>query len=373
LTYNQARIAEPLRRARAALAHLFGKAEAVGATELALVEREVWTAEALATAAIEGEKLDLGSVRGSVGKRLGIADDFVARVPRNVEGLLDVMEDAAGSFEEALSHELLCRWQSALFPEGRSGLRAIETGRYRSHEDPMQITSGPIGHETVHYEAPPSAAVRAEMHAFLTWFNDSRAGALDGIVRAGLAHVWFESVHPFEDGNGRIGRAIIDRALAQESGQPTRLHGVAAQMRRRQEAYYQALKIAQRGLGDVTEWLEWFLIALTESCVSVSALIDESLTRARFWSDHRATALNERQRKVLNRMLEAGPGRFEGGLTQRKYVALAGGATATATRDLTDLLAKGLLKRAAAAGRSVHYNLAIPGWEWRPPRGTGRG
>jgi Fic family protein len=369
LTYDRVRLEEPANRARVALAHLCGKAEAIGALELTLVEREVWSGEAVATAAIEGEKLELATVRSSVGRRLGITGDFVARVPRNVEGLLDVMEDAAGRFEDGLSHEILWQWQGALFPEGRSGLRAIETGRYRTGDDPMQIASGPVGRETVHYVAPPSAAVRAEMHAFLSWFNDSR-GALDGILRAGLAHVWFESVHPFEDGNGRVGRAIVDRALAQESGKPTRLHSIAAEMHRRQHAYYDALNTAQRGSGDVTAWLEWFVGGLTESCVAVSALIDESLTRARFWSEHRATALNVRQRKALNKLLEAGPGRFEGGLTQRKYAALTGSATATATRDLADLLEKGLLVRGAAAGRSTHYNLAIPGWEWQPLRGA---
>jgi Fic family protein len=234
----------------------------------------------------------------------------------------------------------------------------------------MQVVSGPVGRETVHYEAPPSAAVRAEMRSFLDWFNRTRKEPLDGILRAGLAHVWFESIHPYEDGNGRIGRAIVDRALAQDARAPTRLHGLSAELRRRQEAYYEALNRAQRGNGEVTEWLAWFTQAFTASCRASAQIVDESLVRARFWAEHRDVPLNERQRKVLNRMLEAGPGRFEGGLSQRKYVGLTGASTATAARDIKELVQAGLLVPGEGRGRAAHYNLAIPGWEWK--RAAGR-
>jgi Fic family protein len=365
LTYSLDRLLEPLQRARLDHGRLLGKAEALSTGDLTSVQRDVWSGEAMATAAIEGEELPVASVRSSVARRLGMTADFVASVPRNVEGLLDVMESAAADWDSSLTEERLCRWQAALFPAGGSALRQIEVGRYRSHEDPMQIVSGPLSKEHVHYVAPPSAAVRAEMQLFLDWFN--RPQGVDGILRAGLAHVWFESIHPFEDGNGRIGRAIIDLALAQDARKPTRLHGVSSELRRRQNEYYDALNQAQRGNGDVTAWLEWFVSALSESCKRTALLIDEALIRARFWSDHRNVSLNERQRKALNRMLEAGPGRFEGGLTQRKYVGITGTSTATAWRDLEDLLKKGLLVPASAGGRSAHYNLAIPGWEWVPP------
>ncbi len=365
LGYDLPRLAEPLRRARTESGRLFGKAEAIGAHELALVERDVWSGEAVATAAIEGEAIDLASVRSSVARRLGITPEFVAAVPRNVEGLLDVMESAAADWDSDLTEERLSRWQASLFPAGGSAIRVIETGRYRSHEDPMQIMSGPIGREVVHYEAPPSAAVRAEMRNFLDWFNRTRATALDGILRAGLAHVWFESIHPFEDGNGRIGRAIVDMALAQDARLPTRLHGVSTELRRRQGAYYDALNQAQRGTGDVTAWLEWFTNVLADSCKSSSTLIDEALVRARFWSEHKEAEINERQRKVINRMLEAGPGRFEGGLTQRKYVGMTSASPATASRDISDLVGKGFLVLGNAAGRSTYYDLALPGWGWR--------
>jgi Fic family protein len=202
------------------------------------------------------------------------------------------------------------------------------------------------------------------MHSFLEWFNRTRGTSLDGIVRAGLAHVWFESIHPFEDGNGRVGRAIIDMALAQDARKPTRLHGFSTALHRRQKSYYEALNQAQRGTGNVTGWLEWFTTEFTDSCQASAALIEESLARARFWSDHQRFDLNERQRKVLNKMLDVGPGRFEGGLTQRKYVGLTGVSPATAWRDLEDLLKKRLITPGDGAGRSTYYNLAIPGWAW---------
>lgn len=366
LTYRAEPLAEPLKCARAESGRLFGKAEAIGATELASVEGEVWSSEAVATAAIEGEVLNLASVRSSVAHRLGIKADFMAAVPRNVEGLLDVMESAAGDWESDLTRERLCRWQAALFPAGGTALRNIETGRYRTRSDPMQIVSGPVGSETVHYVAPPSAAVPAEMHAFLDWFNRSRTTSEDGLLRAGIAHVWFESIHPFEDGNGRVGRAVVDLALAQAAGRATRLHGVSTELHRRQTQYYDALNEAQRGTGDVTEWLGWFLRIYADACHATSALVDECLVRARFWSDHKHIALNERQRKVINKMLEAGPGLFEGGLTLRKYINMTDASRATAFRDIADLVEHAVLV-AEGTGRATRYNLTLPGWGWRPP------
>lgn len=367
LAFDEAALTPGLRDAREALGRLLGKAEAVGASEILCVERDVWSSEAIATAAIEGETLPLDSVRSSVARRLGIAADFAAAMPRNVEGLLDVMESAAAEWASDLTEERLGRWHAALFPAEGTALRRIATGRYRAHEAPMQIVSGPVGRETVHYEAPPSAAVRAEMRSFLDWFNRTRTEPIDGILRTGLAHVWFESIHPYEDGNGRIGRAIVDMALAQDARAPTRLHGISSELRRRQAAYYDALNRAQRGSGEVTDWLAWFTETFTAACRASARLVDEALVRARFWADHREAALNERQRKVVNRMLEAGPGRFEGGLTQRKYIRMTGTSPATAARDIAALVKGGLLKPGVGAGRSAHYNLAIEGWEWKRP------
>ncbi len=362
LTFDAARLARPLALARQESGALFGKAAAIGLEERAALEREVWSQEAVATAAIEGEVIDLAAVRSSVARRLGLARQGPA-VPRNVEGLLDVMENAADDWEQPLTRERLCAWQAALFPGG-SNLRNLVVGEYRSSDDPMQIVSGPHGREIVHYQAVAGAAVRAEMHAFLEWFN--RTADLDGLLRAGLAHVWFESIHPFDDGNGRVGRAVVDLALAQDARRSSRLLGISSAMRHRQEAYYDALNAAQRGDGDVTPWLEWFLDTYTEACRTSTALIDEALARARFWTDHRAVPLNEMQRRVLNKMLDAGPGRFDGGLTARKYTVIVGTSRVTASRHLADLLEKGLIVRAAGpGGRSTRYDLALPGWEWR--------
>jgi len=363
LTFDSSRLAQPLARARQAVGVLIGKATTIGLDERHLLERDIWSREAVATAAIEGQTIDLAAVRSSVARRLGIARPGAA-VPRAVEGLLDVMENAADRWHEPLTSSRLCAWQAALFPSG-PGIRQIVVGDYRWSAHAMQVVSGPHDRPIVHYKAVPGASVRAEMNAFLEWFNTETS--MDGLVRAALAHVWFESIHPFEDGNGRVGRAIVDLALAQDLRGSSRLLGISAAMRSRQEAYYDALNVAQRGEGDVTTWLEWFFDIYVEACRTSTVLIDEALQRARFWATHRAVVLNEMQRRVLDRMLEAGPGRFEGGLTARKYMAIAKTTKVTASRHLADLVDKGLIVRAQGpGGRSTRYDLALAGWEWRP-------
>jgi Fic family protein len=362
--YDPDLLIEPLSRARDVAGSLRGKAEAIGADELALVEGDVWAGNAVATSAIEGEVLDMAAVRSSVASRLGATPIIPVTVPRNVEGLLDVMNDAAANWRSELSEERLIGWQAALFPESRSGLLKVETGSFRTRGDPMQIVSGPVGKEVVHYLAPPAAAVRAEMRNYLDWFNGTKdSAAIDGILRAGLAHLWFESIHPFADGNGRVGRAIIDMAISQDMRLASRLHGMSMQLQRRQTEYYAELNHAQRGDGDATDWLVWFTDSFRDSCGTSIALIDEALVRVKFWNQHKNIELNARQRKALNRMLAPGPGKFEGGMTARKYMALTKAKYITANRDLVDLVAKQLLVR-EGAGRSTYYNLTIPGWGW---------
>ena len=364
LAYEGNAVQAALASARNEFGRLQGKVDAVGKADLPQSERDIWTRDALATAAIEGETLNPDAVRSSVARRLGLTDTFTAAVPRNVEGLLDVMEDAAGKFDDLLTEARLFAWHTELFPPSQFSLHPITPGQYRTGETPMQIVSGPAGREKVHYVAPPAADIPAFMGAFLDWFNASRHDGSDGLVRAALAHLWFESIHPFEDGNGRVGRAIIDLALSQDAGKSFRLHGLSHELKRRQAAYYDALNRVQRAEAKAETWLQWLLDTLQQSCIRSSTLIDEALDRARFWSQHKHVSLNERQRKLLTRMLDAGPGRFEGGMTPRKAQSLTNAAGATATRDLTELVEKGLMVR-RGAGRSTHYELALAGWEWR--------
>ena len=368
LRYDQDGLIEPLSRARDMAGRLRGRMDALGEDELTVIEGDVWAGNAVATSAIEGETLDMATVRSAVASRLGASPGPLAAAPSNVEGLLDVMDDAAATWDSELSEERLIGWQAALFPEGRSGLLRVETGTFRTHGDPVRIAGGRATREIVHYAAPPPAAVRAEMRGFLDWFNGTRdSTAIDGILRAGLAHLWFESIQPFADGNGRIGRAIIDMAIAQDMRVASRLHGISMELQRRQTDYYSALNHARTGTGDATDWLVWFTGSFWESCRTSIAIIDEPLVRAKFWNQHRNVELNTRQRKALNRMLAAGPGKFEGGMTPHKYIALTKAKYITANRDLVDLVDKRLLVR-EGAGRSTYYNLTIPGWGWVPKR-----
>jgi Fic family protein len=367
LTFDPTRLIQPLSRARDAAGRLRGKAEAIGADELVSVERDVWVGSAIATAAIEGERLNLEAVRSSVTGRLGLPIDSDAPLPRNVETLLDVMSDAAAHWQDGLTEERLIAWQALLCGDSLSGMHKVETGRFRS--DSVEVVGGPEGRKTVRYEGPPAASVRSEMRVFLDWFNGAQASAgLDGLLRAGLSHVWFESIHPFADGNGRVGRAILDMAISQESKSTSRLHGLSIQILAEKSAYYAALNRATRGSGDVTDWLVWFTDTFADSCQTSLRLIEEALVRTQFWNEHRDVPLNTRQRKALARMLGAGPGKFEGGMTPRKYMGLTkANNRLTATRDLSDLVEKRLVVR-EGAGRSTFYNLAIPGWGWAPNR-----
>jgi Fic family protein len=364
-TFDHTRLVEPLIRARDTAGRLHGKADAIGTDELVAVERDVWADSAVATAAIEGETLNLEAVRSSVNGRLGLVTPSEVPVPRKVEALVEVLNDAAVHWQAPLTEERLISWQAMICDERRSGPIKVETGRFRS--DSVEVISGPEGRKTVHYEGPPADSVGLEMRVFLDWFNGGKnSSGLDGLVRAGLAHVWFESIHPFADGNGRVGRAILDMAISQDAKSASRLHGLSIQISAKKTLYYDALNRAQRGSGDVTDWLVWFINIFADSCQTSLRVIDEALVRTRFWSVNKDVPLNARQRKALSRMLGAGPGKFEGGMTPRKYMALTkANNRLTANRDLTDLVEKRLLVR-GGAGRSTFYNLAIPGWGWVP-------
>ena len=380
LTFDAAALVQDLSNARLEQGKLLGLLDAIGLDAGQEVARELWVQEAMATAAIEGEKLDLEAVRSSVAYRLGLAD--LPTVDRHVDGLVQVMLDATQQYQVPLTQERLCLWQAALFPGGSANLRRIAVGRYRDHVDAMQIVSGKLGQEVVHYVAPPSAQVPREMVQFLAWFalppsapstqseSSGTATGLHGLARAALAHLWFETIHPFEDGNGRLGRAVVDMALAQDMGAAVRVFGMARQMMKTRTAYYDALNHAQRSvLGaslDVTHWVQWFVQAFTQGCITSQAVVKQALQKAEFRQRAAASGANARQTKVLNRLLEAGSstlgGGFLGGMTNEKYSKLTGASKATATRDLADLAAKGLL-RIDGVGKATRYAIAIDQWE----------
>ncbi len=355
-TFRRAELAEPLSRARLAQGTLQGLAHALGLEHHPEVLQDIWIDEALGTAAIEGEKLNVDAVRSSVLRKMGAGKHSPS--PRNVDALIDIMDDATRNHSVTLTHNLLCMWQYNLFPGGRSGLARIESGKYRSHTDPMQIVSGRIGKEVVHYTAPPSANVSKEMSRFLAWFHASRDDGperMDGLVRAAIAHLWFETMHPFEDGNGRIGRAICDMALAQDAGSASRLVSLSSQLNENRKAYYEQLGAAQRGGLDVTAWVIWFAQQFEGACDKSSAIIRAAVEKTRFWRD--APEMNERQKKIVQKLLDAGAGGFEGGMSAEKYVNITGASKATATRDLTDLAERDVLT-IMGQGRGTRYALA---------------
>jgi len=322
---------DSLSEARKQQGILLGRIQALGFEGISEATLDSWAKEALATAAIEGEKLDLASVRSSIARRLGMPAVQGPPVARNVDGLLDVMADAIDRCNEPLTTDRLCGWQAALFPTGYSGINLVVVGGYRGGKGPMQIVSGPYGRERVHFEAPPSSRIDKEMDRFLKWFEQSR-GKIEPIVRAALAHLWFETLHPFEDGNGRIGRALIDMVLAQDIGTAARLHGMSRTIEKHKADYYAQLERAQKGDLDVTAWVNWFIERFHDACVAAQIVIDEALAKDRFWR-LAAGHINDRQRLVLTKLLDAGPGGFEGGLSTAKYVVIAKTSPPTAFRD----------------------------------------
>ena len=366
LVFDAQQIQTRLSEARKTQGRLLGKAEMIGLEGLQPHIRDSLTQEALTTSAIEGEKLDPESVRSSVARRLGLDTSGapIAEGKRNIEGLIDVLQDATLNTESALTLERLCNWHGALFPTGFSGMQRIDVGALRSV--PMEIVSGAIGRTKVHYAAPPAEGLAAQVDAFLTWFNQTHPSTgsrpIDGLVRAAVAHLWFETLHPFDDGNGRIGRAIMQLALGQDMGQPGRIVSLSRQLESCKDRYYSALEQAQRSKSmDVTAWVEWMLAQFSLANEFASRTIDSAIQRIQFQAGMSSVRLNERQQKTMKKLLDAGPKGFEGGMTTRKHERISQTSTPTAARDLIELERFGLLKR-YGAGRSTRYYPAIEGW-----------
>ncbi len=313
----------------------------------------VLTEEALKSSEIEGEILDRGSVRSSIARRLGVPQAAEAPTDQRAEGIAEMLLDATEHFDQPLTPERLWGWQAALFPTGRSGLRQVRTGAWRDDaEGPMQVVSGAMGHERVHFEAPAASSVETEMQGFLNWLNHT--GELDGLLRAGLAHLWFVTIHPFDDGNGRVARAITDQALAQSERSGRRFYSMSSQIRNERSEYHRALEQAQHRDLDVTDWLVWFLGCFSRALDAAEVLCAAVLRRANFWRQHADVTFTDRQKKVLNRYLDG----FEGALTAKKWAAIGKCSPATALRDINGLLALRVLRRLPGGSKNTSYDLA---------------
>lgn len=350
---------EPVVELLAAVRHrqgrLLGRMEHIGLKLRAEAALQSMTEEVIKSSEIEGESLNRDQVRSSLARRLGVDIGALTQADRNVEGVVAMMVDATENYDKPLTNERLFGWQAALFPTGRSGLKKITVGAWRTAEaGPMQVVSGAIGHEHVHFEAPAAPLLDAEMKAFLDWFND-RDETHDPVVKAATAHLWFVTIHPFEDGNGRIARAIADQQLARAEQCGQRFYSMSAQIERERNSYYDILEATQKSDLNITPWLIWFLECLDRAIAGAETILASVFLKARFWEKHAGEAFNDRQRKVLGRLLDGG---FEGKLTSTKWAALAKTSQDTASRDIDDLLGRNILVKDASGGRSTSYSLA---------------
>lgn len=360
--WNRESLAELLASVRHDQGRLLGRMEALGFKLRQEAVLRILTEDVLKSSEIEGENLDAGQVRSSIARRLGMDVGGLKSVDRNVEGVVEMMLDATRRYDHPLTSGRLFAWHASLFPTGRSGMRRIRVGAWRDRSSgPLQVVSGAIGRERVHFEAPAAERLEAEMRAFLDWFNGNTEG--DWVVKAGFAHLWFVTIHPFEDGNGRIARAIADMALARSERSSQRFYSMSAQIRQERVDYYDMLERTQKTTMDITSWMDWFLACLGRAIEGAQATLGNVLSKARFWEAFGDSPLNIRQRLVLNRLLDG----FEGKLSAMKYAKVAKCSHDTALRDITALVERGILVRNPEGGRSTSYSLAgVPGAQGDP-------
>lgn len=361
MTWDDKKLSSLLGQARFIQGKLLGLVQTLNLDTKEQISSHILVDEMMTTSAIEGAILDRDSVRSSIANRLGLTNAGISKAPdRYVEGLLDMMLDATNHYTKPLTLERLYAWHAALFPTGYSGLQKILIGQLRG-EGPMQIISGRPGKQTIHFEAPPRKGLEKQVKEFLKWFNqENSANPVDGIIKAAIAHIWFETLHPFDDGNGRIGRGIIDMALAQDEKLSERYYSLSAQIMSQRKSYYKILEKTTRDSCNITAWLEWFLDCFIKAIEQSLKTIDKISLKSQFWQQHVETMLNDRQRKVLNRMLDEGTEGFIGGMTTRKYMSLTHTSRATAYRELNDLVGKGCLKLLSGKGRSSAYQICWP-------------
>lgn len=335
---------------------LLGRMEGLGFALRDQATLQVLTEDVLKTSEIEGQQLNPDAVRSSIARRLGVDIGALAPSDRHVDGVVEMVLDATSGFANPLTRERLFGWHAALFPTGYSGLAQIRVGAWRDDAaGPMQVVSGPVGRQKIHYEAPPAARLEVEMEGFLRWFNGGQG--IDPVLKAGLAHLWFVTIHPFDDGNGRIARAIGDMALARSEQSAQRFYSLSAQIQRERKEYYDLLERTQKGGLDVTEWLAWFLVCMGRAIDGAESTLGNVINKARFWERCAGMSLNERQIKMINRLLDG----FEGKLTSSKWAVITKCSPDSALRDINDLIERGMLKKTEAGGRSSSYELVIGG------------
>lgn len=350
--WDAEKLAPALSETRLRQGRLLGRMAEIGFDLRTEADFETMVTDALRTSEIEGEVLDPAQVRSSLAKRLGLDVSGAAKQDRHVDGLVEMLLDATRHCDAKLTTERLFGWHAALFPTGRSGMLKILTGQWRDDSTgPMQVVSGPMGREKVHYQAPAAKRLKKELATFTSWVNSEHS--VDPLLKAAIGHFWFVTLHPFEDENGRIARAIADLLLARADGSPQRFYSMSAQIRDERKRYYDILERSQHGSLDLTPWLMWFLSCLQRALAASETQLTDVLRKHRFWQTHAKTILNPRQVKVLNKLFND----FEGKLTSSKYAKLARTSQDTAARDITDLVSKRILKKGKAGGRSTHFTL----------------
>ena len=348
-TWNEQEIQVVLGKVRHLQGKLIGQMSALGFSEKEETILSTLTLDVIKSSEIEGELLNYEQVRSSIARRLGIEYAGMVYPSRNVEGVVEMMLDATQKYIHPLDEERLFGWHAALFPSGRSGMYKIDIACYRTGE--MQVVSGPMGNEKVHYQAPPSNQVKNEMDVFLHWFNNETK--IDSVLKAAIAHFWFIIIHPFDDGNGRIARALSDLLLARSDESSQRFYSLSSQILVERKVYYEVLQKVQHSNGDITEWLDWFLNCLFKAITNTQETIQNVLQKADFWDKHKETILNSRQRLILNKLFDG----FEGKLNSSKWAKIAKCSSDTALRDIQDLISKGILQKESAGGRSTNYEL----------------
>jgi Fic family protein len=351
--WDHERLSAPLAAARHKQGRLIGQMEALGFGVREAAVLRTLTDDVIKSSEIEGEVLDANQVRSSVARRLGMDVAGLEPSDHHVDGVVEMMIDATQHYQQPLSTERLFAWHASLFPTGRSGMHRIAVGTWRDDRtSPMQVVSGPMGRERVHFEAPAAARLDTEMLAFIDWFNTAMPA--DAVLKAALAHLWFVTIHPFDDGNGRVARALADMCLARSEGSAQRFYSMSTQIRHERGDYYRILEQTQSATMDVTPWIEWFLGCLTRAIEAAKATLASVIAKARFWEKLRDVPLNERQRLVISRLLDG----FEGHLTTSKWATLTKTSQDSALRDIQQLVERGVLVRNSAGGRSTSYSLA---------------